>query len=201
MTPSDSVALIAASAAESIPYFKGKIKGVARSMPTSAALDRCLVCMGVADQYCALCQPKCSMAFLFHRVAEKKGITCYEVPTGWKFFGNLMDDGRCSICGEESFGTGSDHIRRAATALIVAHNLKPHRHNPNAGTSPTLTCCSVSHREKDGLWAVLAWLSILAHVNGARAKGLLQKVSQAAPGALVPFRILLIGCKPSRCRR
>ena len=45
------------------------------------------------------------------RVAEKKGITCYEVPTGWKFFGNLMDDGRCSICGEESFGTGSDHIR------------------------------------------------------------------------------------------
>jgi len=54
-----------------------------------------------------------------HRVAEKKGITCYEVPTGWKFFGNLMDDGRCSICGEESFGTGSDHIRCAATVLML----------------------------------------------------------------------------------
>jgi phosphoglucomutase len=60
-------------------------------------------------------------------VAEALGIPCYETPTGWKFFGNLMDAGRCTICGEESFGTGSNHVR-----------------------------------EKDGLWAVLCWLSILA---------------------------------------
>lgn len=100
INPSDSIALIAANA-ECIPYFlKSKLKGVARSMPTSAALDR---------------------------VAEKLGVTCYEVPTGWKYFGNLMDAGKLSLCGEESFGTGSDHIR-----------------------------------EKDGIWAFLAWLSILA---------------------------------------
>lgn len=103
VTPSDSVAIIAANAA-SIPYFaKTGLKGVARSMPTSAALDR---------------------------VAEKLGVPCFEVPTGWKFFGNLMDAGRLSICGEESFGTGSDHIR-----------------------------------EKDGLWAILAWLAILEAKN------------------------------------
>lgn len=65
--------------------------------------------------------------FLLYRVAKAKGLECFEVPTGWKFFGNLMDAGRLSLCGEESFGTGSDHIR-----------------------------------EKDGLWAVLAWLSVLA---------------------------------------
>jgi len=64
------------------------------------------------------------------KVCEEKGVTCYETPTGWKFFGNLMDDGRINICGEESFGTGSDHVR-----------------------------------EKDGLWALLAWLSVLAHRN------------------------------------
>merc|ERR1712113_167922 len=103
ITPSDSVAMIAANAQESIPYFKDGLKGVARSMPTSAALDR---------------------------VAAKLGLNFFEVPTGWKFFGNLMDDGKLSVCGEESFGTGSDHIR-----------------------------------EKDGLWAVLAWLSILAYRN------------------------------------
>lgn len=103
VTPSDSVAIIAAYAKEAIPYFRNGLKGVSRSMPTSQALDR---------------------------VAEKIGVKCYEVPTGWKFFGNLMDGEMLSICGEESFGTGSDHIR-----------------------------------EKDGLWAVLAWLSILAHVN------------------------------------
>ncbi|KAL8161255.1 hypothetical protein V2J09_012744, partial [Rumex salicifolius] len=91
VTPSDSVAIIAANAVECIPYFSRGLNGVARSMPTSAALD---------------------------------------VPTGWKFFGNLMDAGMCSICGEESFGTGSDHIR-----------------------------------EKDGIWAVLAWMSILAYKN------------------------------------
>jgi phosphoglucomutase len=124
VTPSDSVALIAASAAEAIPYFKGGLKGVARSMPTSAALDR---------------------------VGEAKGIKTYEVPTGWKFFGNLMDDGRCSICGEESFGTGSDHVR-----------------------------------EKDGLWAVLAWLSILAYVNRDGHRSLLEQVAHKAPGLHLP---------------
>jgi phosphoglucomutase len=102
VTPSDSVAIIAANA-KCIPYFKDGLKGLARSMPTAAALDR---------------------------VAAKMGVECFETPTGWKFFGNLMDAGRLSVCGEESFGTGSDHIR-----------------------------------EKDGPWAVLAWLSILADRN------------------------------------
>ena len=99
VTPSDSVAIIAANAT-CIPYFAGGLRGVARSMPTSSSLDY---------------------------VARKLGVPVFEVPTGWKFFGNLMDAGQLSICGEESFGTGSDHIR-----------------------------------EKDGIWAVLAWLSILA---------------------------------------
>jgi len=114
VTPSDSVAIIAAYAQQSIPYFKGGVKGVARSMPTSAALDR---------------------------VAEKLKVKCYEVPTGWKFFGNLMDAGQLQICGEESFGTGSDHIR-----------------------------------EKDGIWAVLAWLSILSFKNANTAQGKLVTV-------------------------
>jgi len=103
VTPSDSVAIIAANAQECIPYFKSGLKGVARSMPTAAALDR---------------------------VAQKLNVECFETPTGWKYFGNLMDAEKCSVCGEESFGTGSDHIR-----------------------------------EKDGPWAVLAWLSILAKRN------------------------------------
>ena len=103
ITPSDSVAMIAANAQQCIPYFKDGLKGVARSMPTSGALDR---------------------------VAKALGVKFFEVPTGWKFFGNLMDAGQCSICGEESFGTSGDHVR-----------------------------------EKDGLWAVLAWLSILAFKN------------------------------------
>lgn len=103
VTPSDSVAIIAANAVGAIPYFNSGLKGVARSMPTSAALDV---------------------------VGKGLNLKFFEVPTGWKFFGNLMDAGICSICGEESFGTGSDHIR-----------------------------------EKDGVWAVLAWLSILAHKN------------------------------------
>lgn len=103
VTPSDSVAILAANAVEAIPYFKSGLKGVARSMPTSAALDV---------------------------VAKGLDLKFFEVPTGWKFFGNLMDANMCSICGEESFGTGSDHIR-----------------------------------EKDGIWAVLAWLSVLAHKN------------------------------------
>ncbi|ORY31838.1 putative phosphoglucomutase [Naematelia encephala] len=103
VTPSDSVAIIADWAEKAIPYFKGGIKGLARSMPTSGAIDI---------------------------VAKAKGLEVFEVPTGWKFFGNLMDAGRLSICGEESFGTGSDHIR-----------------------------------EKDGVWAIVAWMSILAAAN------------------------------------
>ncbi|GAA5901558.1 hypothetical protein JCM5296_006811 [Sporobolomyces johnsonii] len=110
VTPSDSVAIIA-DWAECIPYFKdGGVKGLARSMPTSGAIDL---------------------------VAKAKGFECFEVPTGWKFFGNLMDAGRLSICGEESFGTGSDHIR-----------------------------------EKDGLWAVVAWLNILAAADKRGIKGI-----------------------------
>ncbi|RWR95874.1 phosphoglucomutase, chloroplastic [Cinnamomum micranthum f. kanehirae] len=103
ITPSDSVAIIAANAQAAIPYFQSGPKGLARSMPTSGALDR---------------------------VADKLNLPFFEVPTGWKFFGNLMDAGKLSVCGEESFGTGSDHIR-----------------------------------EKDGIWAVLAWLSIISYRN------------------------------------
>ena len=99
VTPSDSLAIIAANATVA-PGYKRGIAGIARSMPTSAAADR---------------------------VAEKLGIGMYETPTGWKFFGNLLDAGKATVCGEESFGTGSDHVR-----------------------------------EKDGLWAVLFWLNILA---------------------------------------
>ncbi|WVO18579.1 hypothetical protein L204_106298 [Cryptococcus depauperatus] len=103
VTPCDSVAIIADWAEKAIPYFKSGLKGLARSMPTSGAIDI---------------------------VAKSKGVEVFETPTGWKFFGNLMDAGRLSICGEESFGTGSDHIR-----------------------------------EKDGVWAIVAWLSILAAAN------------------------------------
>ncbi|MGC1307550.1 MAG: alpha-D-glucose phosphate-specific phosphoglucomutase [Phormidesmis sp.] len=99
VNPSDSLALIAANATL-VPGYKAGLAGVARSMPTSQAADR---------------------------VAEKLGIDCYETPTGWKFFGNLLDADKITICGEESFGTGSNHVR-----------------------------------EKDGLWAVLFWLNILA---------------------------------------
>ncbi|KAL7240198.1 hypothetical protein ACSBR2_005965 [Camellia fascicularis] len=109
VTPSDSVAIIAANAVKAIPYFSAGLKGVARSMPTSAALDV---------------------------VAQHLNLKFFEVPTGWKFFGNLMDAGMCSVCGEESFGTGSDHIR-----------------------------------EKDGIWAVLAWLSIIAYKNKENLSG------------------------------
>ena len=123
VTPSDSVAILAAHAAASIPYFKTGLKGVARSMPTSAALDR---------------------------VASALGVPCAEVPTGWKFFGNLMDAGKCSLCGEESFGTGSDHVR-----------------------------------EKDGLWAVLAWLSVLAHANHADGAGAAVASALAKLGGVV----------------
>jgi phosphoglucomutase len=116
-SPSDSLAMIVANS-NLIPQFKDGLKGCARSMPTSAALDR---------------------------VAEDMKIDCFEVPTGWKFFGNLMDSGTSYfpdkktytpfICGEESFGTGADHVR-----------------------------------EKDGMWAVLAWLQILAKKTEAAGK-------------------------------
>lgn len=99
VTPSDSLAILAANA-QRVPGYRQGIAGVARSMPTSRAADR---------------------------VAEKLGIEYFETPTGWKFFGNLLDAGRITLCGEESFGTGSDHVR-----------------------------------EKDGLWAVLFWLNLLA---------------------------------------
>ncbi|SFI67064.1 phosphoglucomutase [Phyllobacterium sp. CL33Tsu] len=99
ITPSDSLAMLAANA-HLAPGYKAGLKGIARSMPTSGAADR---------------------------VAEKLGIGMYETPTGWKFFGNLLDADMATICGEESAGTGSNHVR-----------------------------------EKDGLWAVLLWLNILA---------------------------------------
>ncbi|MCF6252069.1 MAG: alpha-D-glucose phosphate-specific phosphoglucomutase [Methylococcaceae bacterium] len=99
VTPSDSLAIMAANARLIPAYAKG-ISGVARSMPTSQAVDR---------------------------VAAKLGLPCFETPTGWKYFGNLLDDGQITLCGEESFGSGSNHVR-----------------------------------EKDGLWAVLFWLNLIA---------------------------------------
>ncbi|MEO5926988.1 MAG: alpha-D-glucose phosphate-specific phosphoglucomutase [Bryobacteraceae bacterium] len=103
VSPGDSLAIIAEMAPSCIPAYKAGLAGIARSMPTSMAADR---------------------------VAAKLGIGCYETPTGWKFFGSLLDAGKITVCGEESFGTGSNHVR-----------------------------------EKDGLWAVLAWISILAHTK------------------------------------
>ena len=99
VTPSDSLAIIAANATL-VPGYKNGISGIARSMPTSTASDR---------------------------VAKALGIPCYETPTGWKFFGNLLDAGKVTMCGEESYGTGSNHVR-----------------------------------EKDGVWAILFWLNLLA---------------------------------------
>ena len=99
ISPSDSLAMLAANA-HLAPAYRGGIAGVARSMPTSAAVDR---------------------------VAARLGVPCFETPTGWKFFGNLLDAGRITLCGEESAGTGSNHVR-----------------------------------EKDGVWAVLLWLSVIA---------------------------------------
>lgn len=104
VTPSDSLALLAANA-DLAPGYKSGLAGIARSMPTSRATDR---------------------------VAERLGIDAYETPTGWKFFGNLLDAGKATLCGEESAGTGSNHVR-----------------------------------EKDGLWAVLLWLNILAVLRGS----------------------------------
>lgn len=102
INPCDSLAILAANATE-IPAYRGGLAGIARSMPTSRAADR---------------------------VAADLGIPCFETPTGWKFFGNLMDAGSITLCGEESFGTGSSHIR-----------------------------------EKDGLWAVLFWLNLIAALS------------------------------------
>ena len=99
VAPSDSLAILAAHATLA-PGYSGGLAGIARSMPTSGAADR---------------------------VAAALGIPCFETPTGWKFFGNLLDAGKATLCGEESYGTGSNHVR-----------------------------------EKDGLWAVLFWLNILA---------------------------------------
>jgi len=107
VTPSDSLAVLAANATL-VPAYENGIAGVARSMPTSGAVDR---------------------------VAAQLNIPCYETPTGWKFFGNLMDAGKVTLCGEESFGTSSSHVR-----------------------------------EKDGLWAVLFWLNILAVKNAGGIK-------------------------------
>ncbi|MBA4176140.1 MAG: alpha-D-glucose phosphate-specific phosphoglucomutase [Leptothrix sp. (in: Bacteria)] len=110
VTPSDSLAVLVANA-HLVPAYAAGLKGVARSMPTSAAVDA---------------------------VARALGIPCFETPTGWKYFGNLLDSARITICGEESAGTGSDHVR-----------------------------------EKDGLWAVLFWLNILA-VRGESVQHILQ---------------------------
>ncbi len=110
VTPSDSLAVLTANA-RLVPGYAAGLKGVARSMPTSAAVDR---------------------------VAARLGIECFETPTGWKFFGNLLDAGRVTLCGEESAGTGSDHLR-----------------------------------EKDGIWAVLFWLNILA-VRGESVEAILR---------------------------
>ncbi|XLZ69987.1 alpha-D-glucose phosphate-specific phosphoglucomutase [Massilia sp. SR12] len=104
VAPSDSLAVLAANA-EVAPGYAGGLAGIARSMPTSRAADR---------------------------VAQALGIPCYETPTGWKYFGTLLDAGKATLCGEESYGTGSNHIR-----------------------------------EKDGLWAVLFWLNLLAARGGS----------------------------------
>ncbi|WP_299288220.1 alpha-D-glucose phosphate-specific phosphoglucomutase [uncultured Tateyamaria sp.] len=114
VTPSDSLALLVAKA-HLAPGYKDGLAGVARSMPTSRAADR---------------------------VAASLGIDCYETPTGWKFFGNLLDAGKATLCGEESAGTGSDHVR-----------------------------------EKDGLWAVLLWLNILAD-TGQSVAALMEELWQ-----------------------
>ena len=112
VSPSDSLAVIAAHATL-VPGYRSGIAGVARSMPTSTAVDR---------------------------VAKALGIPCFETPTGWKFFGNLMDAGKVTLCGEESYGTGSSHVR-----------------------------------EKDGLWAVLFWLNLIA-ASGKSVEALVREL-------------------------
>jgi phosphoglucomutase len=112
VSPSDSLAVLTAHA-HRVPGYRRGLAGVARSMPTSTAVDR---------------------------VARAMGIPCFETPTGWKFFGNLLDAGQVTLCGEESYGTGSDHVR-----------------------------------EKDGLWAVLFWLNLVA-VTGQSVEELVRGV-------------------------
>ena len=112
VSPSDSLAVLAAHAFR-VPGYSGGLAGVARSMPTSTAVDR---------------------------VARRLGIACFETPTGWKFFGNLLDAGKATLCGEESYGTGSSHVR-----------------------------------EKDGIWAVLFWLNLLA-VTGKSVEDLVREL-------------------------
>lgn len=112
VSPSDSLAVLAAHA-HLVPGYRDGLAGVARSMPTSTAVDR---------------------------VAKRLGIACFETPTGWKFFGNLLDAGKATLCGEESYGTGSSHVR-----------------------------------EKDGLWAVLCWLNLLA-VTGKTVEQLVREL-------------------------
>ncbi len=116
VTPSDSLAVLAANATL-VPAYAAGIAGVARSMPTSGAVDR---------------------------VAAKLAIPCFETPTGWKFFGNLMDAGKVTLCGEESFGTSSNHVR-----------------------------------EKDGLWAVLFWLNVLAKKQTGSGRVSVEQILQA----------------------
>jgi len=111
VTPSDSLAVLAANA-HLVPGYAKALKGIARSMPTSRAADR---------------------------VAATLGVACHETPTGWKFFGNLLDAGLATICGEESAGTGSDHVR-----------------------------------EKDGVWAVLFWLNVLAERPGESVESIVR---------------------------
>jgi phosphoglucomutase len=112
VSPSDSLAVLAAHATL-LPGYQAGLVGVARSMPTSTAVDR---------------------------VARQLGFPCFETPTGWKFFGNLLDAGMVTLCGEESYGTGSDHVR-----------------------------------EKDGLWAVLFWLNLIA-VTGQSVESLVRGI-------------------------
>ncbi len=136
VTPSDSLAVLAANATHA-PAYRGGLAGVARSMPTSRAADR---------------------------VAEKLGIAAFETPTGWKFFGSLLDAGLVTICGEESAGTGSNHVR-----------------------------------EKDGLWAVLLWLNILAarRQSGGRHHG--RALGRIRPRLLYPPRLRSRADRPRRC--
>ncbi len=126
VNPSDSLAVLTANATLA-PGYAGGLSGVARSMPTSAAVDV---------------------------VAKELAIPCFETPTGWKFFGNLLDAGRITLCGEESFGTGSDHIR-----------------------------------EKDGLWAVLFWLQILASTPLLGGRGDGRPLEPLRPPLLLPPRL------------
>jgi len=139
VTPCDSLAVLANNL-EHIPYFKKTgVKGFARSMPTSAAVDR---------------------------VAAAKGLECYETPTGWKYFGNLLDAGKISLCGEESFGTGSDHVR-----------------------------------EKDGVWAALAWLQILAAKDTTVEALLKEHWSAPEHGRLFFTRYDYEGCESAPCEK